>query len=76
MNPYLPIRKVPLDYNGISSSAYAVQMQQEDPTAGNGWKEGMNQFRTRIMEQLGGILDVLDLLEKDVEKLKQKENTP
>ena len=40
------------------------------------WKEGMNQFRTRIMEQLGGILDVLDLLEKDVEKLKQKENTP
>ena len=27
MNPYLPIRKVPLDYNGISSSAYAVQMQ-------------------------------------------------
>ena len=39
MNPYLPIRKVPLDYNGISSSAYAVQMQKEDPTAGNGWKE-------------------------------------
>ena len=27
MNPYLPIRKVPLDYNGISSSAFAVQMQ-------------------------------------------------
>ena len=27
MNPYLPIRKVPLDYDGISSSAYAVQMQ-------------------------------------------------
>jgi len=27
MNPYLPIRKVPLDYNGISSSAYSVQMQ-------------------------------------------------
>ena len=39
MNPYLPIRKVPLDYNGISSSAFAVQMQKEDPTAGNGWKE-------------------------------------
>ena len=39
MNPYLPIRKVPLDYNGIQSSAYAVQMQKEDPTAGNGWKE-------------------------------------
>ena len=39
MNPYLPIRKVPLDYNGIQSSAFAVQMQKEDPTAGNGWKE-------------------------------------
>ena len=39
MNPYSPIRKVPLDYNGIQSSAFAVQMQKEDPTAGNGWKE-------------------------------------
>ena len=39
MNPYLPIRKVPLDYNGIQSSAFSVQMQKEDPTAGNGWKE-------------------------------------
>ena len=39
MNPYLPIRKVPLDYNGIQSSAFAVQMEKEDPTAGNGWKE-------------------------------------
>ena len=29
MNPYLPIRKVPLDYNGISSSAYSVQMKHE-----------------------------------------------
>ena len=32
MNPYLPIRKVPLDYNGISSSAFAVQMQHEGDT--------------------------------------------
>ena len=39
MNPYLPIRKVPLDYDGIQSSAFGVQMQKEDPTAGNGWKE-------------------------------------
>ena len=30
MNPYLPIRKVPLDYDGISSSAYAVQMQHPE----------------------------------------------
>ena len=40
------------------------------------WKDGMNVFRTRIIEQLDGILQVLDLLEKDVAKLKQKENTP
>ena len=40
------------------------------------WKDGINIFRTRIIEQLDGILQVLDLLEKDVAKLKQKENTP
>ena len=40
------------------------------------WQEGMNIFRTRIIEQLDGILQVLDLLEEDVAKLKQKENTP
>ena len=40
------------------------------------WKDGMNQFRTRIIEQISGIIEVLDLLEKDIEKLKQKENTP
>ena len=40
------------------------------------WKDGMNVFRSRIIEQLNGILQVLDLLEKDVAKLKQKENTP
>ena len=40
------------------------------------WKDGMNIFRSRIIEQLDGILQVLDLLEKDVEKLKNKENTP
>jgi len=40
------------------------------------WKDGMNVFRTRMIEQLDGILQVLDLLEKDVAKLKQKENTP
>ena len=28
MNPYLPIRKVPLDYNGIQSSAFSVQIQK------------------------------------------------
>ena len=40
------------------------------------WKDGMNMFRSRVIEQLDGILEVLDLLEKDVAKLKQKENTP
>ena len=40
MNPYLPIRKVPLDYNGISSSAYAVQMKHpEDGEKLSEWKE-------------------------------------
>ena len=41
MNPYLPIRKVPLDYNGISSSAYSVQMQHtdEEKIGGHEWKE-------------------------------------
>ena len=40
------------------------------------WKDGMNVFRSRVIEQLDGILQVLDLLEEDVAKLKQKENTP
>jgi len=40
------------------------------------WKDGMNVFRSRVVEQLDGILQVLDLLEEDVAKLKQKENTP
>ena len=35
MNPYAPIRKVPLDYNGITSSAFSVQMNKDD----KGWKE-------------------------------------
>ena len=40
------------------------------------WKDGMNMFRSRVIEQLDGILEVLDLLEKDIAKLKQKETTP
>ena len=39
MNPYLPIRKVPLDYNGISSSAFSVQMNHPSPTMVADWKE-------------------------------------
>ena len=39
MNPYLPIRKVPLDYNGISSSAFSVQMNHPSPTMAADWKE-------------------------------------
>ena len=35
MNPYQEIRKVPLDYSGIQSSAYAVQRYDEE----KGWKE-------------------------------------
>jgi len=40
------------------------------------WKDGMNMFRSRVVEQLDGILDVLDILEKEITKLKNKENTP
>ena len=40
------------------------------------WKDGMNMFRSRVIEQLDGILDVLDILEREITKLKQKENTP
>ena len=40
------------------------------------WKDGMNIFRSRVIEQLDGILDVLDILEKEITKLKHKENTP
>ena len=40
------------------------------------WKDGMNVFRSRVIEQLDGILEVLDILEKEISKLKQKENTP
>ena len=38
MNPYLPIRKVPLDYDGIQSSAFSVQMQKPNDTSFS-WKE-------------------------------------
>jgi hypothetical protein len=34
MNPYLPIRKVPLDFEGIKSSAYSVQIDKK-----KGWDE-------------------------------------
>ena len=40
------------------------------------WKDGMNIFRSRVIDQLDGILEVLDILERDIHKLKQKENTP
>ena len=38
MNPYAPIRKVPLDYQGIQSNAFSVQMERED-------KEGVRKFK-------------------------------
>ena len=40
------------------------------------WKDGMNMFRSRVIEQLDGILEILDILEQDIRKLKDKENTP
>ena len=38
------------------------------------WKDGMNIFRLRVIEQLDGILEVLDILEREITKLKDKEN--
>ena len=42
------------------------------------WKDGMNIFRSRVIDQLDGILEVLDILEKEIATLNQnnKENTP
>jgi len=40
------------------------------------WQDGMNIFRSRVTKQLDGIIQVLDILEKEISKLKQKENTP
>ena len=39
INPYGSIRKVPLDYEGIKSTAYAVQRQQMHDKKGLEWKE-------------------------------------
>ena len=39
INPYGEIRKVPLDYQGITSSAYAVQRQDIKSEGGLKWKE-------------------------------------
>ena len=44
MNPYLPIRKVPLDYNGISSSAYSVQMQHPNEKIADNAEVRVNGF--------------------------------
>ena len=51
-------------------------MFQEKMAEDADWKDGMNMFRSRVIEQLDGILEVLDILEKEITKLKQKENTP
>ena len=39
IEPYSEIRKVPLDYEGITSSAYAVQRHGEDKEGRSFWKE-------------------------------------
>ena len=39
INPYGEIRKVPLDYEGIKSTAYAVQRNGEDSEGRSFWKE-------------------------------------
>ena len=39
IHPYGEIRKVPLDYEGIKSTAYAVQRNGEDSEGRSFWKE-------------------------------------
>ena len=39
MDAYAPIRKVPLDYNGIQSSAFSVQMEKVDDNLKTKWNE-------------------------------------
>ena len=51
-------------------------MFQEKMAEDADWKDGMNMFRSRVIEQLDGILEVLDILEREITKLKNKENTP
>ena len=48
----------------ISSNIADRLTEEED------WKDGMNIFRSRVIEQLDGILEVLDILEKEISKLK------
>jgi hypothetical protein len=40
------------------------------------WQDGMNAFRASIIKQLDGIYQILEILQKEITKLKQKENTP
>ena len=51
-------------------------MFQDKMAAEADWQDGMNMFRTRVVEQLDGILEVLDILEREITQLKNKENTP
>ena len=37
------------------------------------WKDGINIFGSKVIEQLDGILEVLNILEKEIRKLKNKE---
>ena len=53
-----------------------MRMTTDKLTDHEDWKDGMNMFRSRVVEQLDGILEVLDILEKEITTLKNKENTP
>ena len=48
-------------------------MTSDRITEDRDWRDGISQFRTKIIEQIGDIIEVLDLLEKDIAKLKQKQ---
>ena len=36
------------------------------------WQDGMNAFRLKVIDQLEGILEVLDLFDKDIESIKKQ----
>ena len=50
MNPYLPIRKVPLDYQGIQSNAFSVQMEKPIKEG-----KGENQMTINKWDEVGTV---------------------
>ena len=58
MNPYQEIRKVPLDFNGLKSSAFAVQRLDED----KGWKEAGIVRENYLLVPNEGVRDAAEMI--------------